>query len=302
MSLSVVIPTYNGGERFVRLLDRLRTQTVPFELIVVDSSSSDGTAERAEDAADIFFSIASERFDHGATRTEAAKKAHGDIVLFLTQDAIPESDETFRYLLKAFEETDVAAAYGRQLPYEGISLFGAHLRYFNYPETSYVRDKSDIARFGIKTAFFSDSFGAYRKEKLEEIGWFAPALIVGEDMQIAARLLLAGYRIAYRSDARVYHAHNYTCMQEFARYFDTGVFHREQCRLLERFGSAEGEGMRYVRSEWRFLLSKRAYTAIPSFVCRNAMKWAGYKLGKHYPILPKNITKKLSMHPHWWDV
>lgn len=301
MKISVIIPTYNAGADLPRLYAALERQHTPFELLIVDSSSTDGTADFAKHIADTFLSIPKQTFDHGSTRTLAAKAAKGEIVVFLTQDAVPSADNTLDSLLLAFEETEVSAAYGRQLPYQHTSLFGKHLRYFNYPEKSHTRILSDKERYGLKTAFFSDSFGAYRKTVLEEIGWFTEGLILGEDMDAAARMLLAGYKIAYRSDAAVFHAHSYSLKEEFKRYFDTGVFHHRHDWLLSTFGKAEGEGRRYLKSEWNFLLQQHAYGHLPAFFVRNAMKYLGYTLGKQCDMMPKWLVQKLSMHPGWWE-
>jgi rhamnosyltransferase len=301
LSVSVIIPTYNAEEELPVLLNALQQQNHPFELLIIDSSSTDSTPAIAKKYADIFLQIPKETFDHGGTRTLAAQQASGDILLFLTQDAVPADEQTIDTLVHVLNDPSVAAAYGRQIPHPDTSLFGKHLRYFNYPEESYTREMSDHARYGIKTAFFSDSFSAYKRSALAEAGWFKEGLIVGEDMHVAARLLQAGYHIAYCADARVYHAHSYTLTEEFRRYFDTGVFHRQEQWLLETFGKAEGEGKRYIRSELRYLLAQKAYLRLPEFMLRNLLKYTGYKLGQHYETLPDHVIKICTMHPAWWE-
>ena len=203
-------------------------------------------------------------------------------------------------LLQAFDDPTVGAVFGRQLPYESTSLFGKHLRYFNYPENSYTRTFSDKAHYGLKTVFFSDSFSAYRRSVLAEVGWFKDGLIVGEDMYVIAKIIIAGYKVAYRADAAVFHAHSYSVWEDFRRYFDTGVFHTSEPWLIDTFGKAEGEGMRYIKSELHFLLGKDAYGKVPEFIIRNGLKYLGYTIGKQYRKLPKSIAQILSMHPSWW--
>jgi len=300
MKVSVIIPTYNGAKHLSELMKRLASQSITFELIIVDSSSTDDTVEIVSPYADKLLTIPSETFDHGGTRTLAAKEASGELVIFLTQDALPADDLSLETLLKPLKDPEVSAVYGRQLPHEKSSLFGKHLRHFNYPEQSYTRILQDKERYGLKTAFFSDSFSVYRKEALERIGYFRDHLIVGEDMTAAANLLMMGYKISYCAEAEVYHSHSYTITEEFKRYFDTGVFHADQNWLLDTFGKAEGEGKRYIKSELAFLRSCRAYHRIPEFIIRNMMKYLGYKLGTHYQRLPNWLAYRLSMHRHWW--
>ncbi len=301
MTISVIIPTYNAQSYLPALLEKLKEQTVAFELIIIDSSSKDETVTIAKRYTDKIIIIPQSEFDHGGTRTKAAKTASGEIVVFLTQDALPVDNYAIEKIVKVFDERVIGAAYGRQIPYPDTTLFGKHLRGFNYPETSHIRTYQDRDRYGIKTVFLSDSFAAYRVTALEKIDWIKDGLISSEDSYAGAKMLLANYSLAYVSDAQVYHSHSYSSIEEFKRYFDIGVFYRRQRWILEAFGRAEGEGGRYVKSEFRYLLKHNAYFKIPEFFIRNGMKYAGYKLGNHYENLPKSLIRKISMHPLWWD-
>lgn len=299
--ISIMIPTYNAQSYLPALLKKIKNQAInEYELIIIDSSSQDKTVEISKKFADNVIVIPHSEFDHGGTRAKAAQIAKGEILIFLTQDALPYDENTIEKIIKVFEDEKVAVAYGRQLSYEGTNLFGKHLRKFNYGESSYIRDKRDISQYGIKTAFLSDSFAAYRKIALESIGWFKDGLILGEDTYAGARLLLAGHKIAYVAEAKVYHSHSYTVFQEFKRYFDIGVFHQCENWILEEFGKAEGEGRKYIKSEIRYLLNHGAWYLLPEFFLRNVMKYLGYKLGYKYQKLPIWMIKKMSMHHRWW--
>jgi rhamnosyltransferase len=300
MKISLIIPTYNAASYLPALLEKLQEQTSQFELIIIDSSSKDDTLTIVKQYTSHILQIEQKEFDHGGTRTLAAKTATGDIIVFLTQDALPCDNDTIEQIVKIFQNPHIGAAYGRQLPYAETSLFGKHLREFNYGDTSYIRTIQDKEHYGIKTAFLSDSFAAYRKEVLEEINWFKNGLIVGEDSYAGAKIILSGYAIAYVAEAKVYHSHSYSCLEEFRRYFDIGVFHSCESWILEAFGKAEGEGGRYVKSELRYLLKAKAYYRIPEFFIRNALKYLGYKLGQNHRKLSQNLIRKLSMHTHWW--
>ena len=299
---SIIIPTYNAELYLENLLSDIQSQTLKdYELIIIDSSSTDNTVTIAQKYTQNVLVIPQSEFDHGGTRTKAAQIAQGDILIYLTQDALPYDDFTLTNIIKVFEDPSIGAAYGRQLSYERTTLFGKHLRAFNYPDTSYKRTQNDISIFGLKTAFLSDSFAAYRKSALESIGWFKDGLIVGEDTYAGAKMILDGYALAYVAEAKVYHSHSYTIGQEFKRYFDIGVFHQCEKWILKSFGKAEGEGMRYIRSEIRYLLINNAWYLFPEWVIRNGMKYLGYKMGHYYTELPLWFIKKLSMHYRWWD-
>ena len=302
MNLSIIIPTYNAQNYLPKLLDSLKKQTFKdFELIIIDSSSKDKTVEIAKKYTDKIIVIPQNDFDHGGTRAKAAQLAKGNVLVFLTQDALPYNEYTIDNIgTPFFKDPKIGAAYGRQIPYEDTNLFGKHLRLFNYPEKGYIYSYKDKEKKGIKTAFLSDSFAAYRKEVLEKIGWFKNGLIVGEDIYAGARILKLGYKIVYISDAKVYHSHSYTVWQEFKRYFDIGVFHRSENWIIEEYGKAEGEGLKYIKSEINYLLKNNKWELLPEFFVRNGMKYIGYKLGYNYEKLPLFLIKKLSMHKNWW--
>lgn len=303
MEVSIIIPTYNAEKYLGKLLTKLLEQTLkPIEILIIDSSSTDNTIKISQSFGIELIIIPKETFDHGGTRTLGAKKAKGDILIFFTQDALPYDNNTVENIVKLFlKDEEIGAAYGRQIPYPDTNLFGKHLRYFNYPEKSYIRKYEDKKNYGIKTAFLSNSFAAYRKKVLREIGWFKNNLILGEDTYAGAKILKAGYKIAYVADAKVYHSHSYTVWQEFKRYFDIGVFHRNESWILKEFGKPEGEGLKYLKSEFNFIIKHNSYNLLPEFVLRNLLKYLGYKLGYNYGKIPFTLRKKLSMHSFWWN-
>ncbi|WP_439287247.1 glycosyltransferase family 2 protein [Lonepinella sp. BR2357] len=299
--LSIIIPTYNASKHLSKLLESLKKQSFSdYELIIIDSSSQDKTIEIAKQYADLVIIISSLEFDHGGTRAKAAELATGDILIYLTQDALPYDEFCLENIVKVFEDKRVSAAYGCQISYPETNLFGKHLREFNYPDVSSIKTKDDIGIYGIKTCQLSNSFAAYRKEILTKLGNFKNNLILGEDVYIGAKMILSGYSLAYVSTAKVYHSHSYTILQDFKRYFDIGVFHSCEPWILKKFGKATGEGGRYVKSELNYLRKNKAYHLLPSWFLRNGMKFLGYKLGINHKYLPFSVIKRLSMHNRWW--
>ncbi|WP_456069912.1 glycosyltransferase family 2 protein [Haemophilus paraphrohaemolyticus] len=302
MKISIIIPTYNAERYIKKLLDNLKQQSFRgYELIIIDSSSKDRTVEIAQEYTDKIIIISSSEFDHGGTRAKAAEIATGDVLVYFTQDALPYNEHCLENILSVFKDDNVAAAYGRQLSYPDTNLFGKHLRLFNYPDKTEFRSKKNITKYGIKTAQLSNSFSGYRKSYLLEQDNFKDGLILGEDVYIGAKFILAGYTLAYVGEAKVYHSHSYTVWEEFKRYFDIGVFHQCEKWILDSFGKAEGEGKKYVKSEFKYLMDNGAWYLIPEWFIRNGMKFLGYKLGQNYQKLPMNIIKKLSMHHRWWS-
>ncbi|MGO2147559.1 glycosyltransferase [Halomonas sp.] len=298
-SLAVCVPTLNAGALWPKWLECFSKAFGDTPLLVVDSSSSDQTAALARDAGAEVVQIARGDFDHGATRDWALRHLTQDVVVFLTQDALPVDTTSLTALRTAFSDTNVAAAFGRQLPHRDATPIAAHARLFNYPAVSRVVSKQDIPRLGIKTAFLSNSFAAYRRQALLAAGGFPHGTILSEDMLAGARLLQADWKLAYCADARVFHSHNYSLLEEFRRYFDIGVFHQQERWLIDWLGRAEGEGARFVTSETRYLL-RHAPWCLPEAALRTLLKYAGYRLGQAHHHLPNNMKRRCSMNRRFW--
>lgn len=297
MRFTVIVPTLNPGDKWPEWIYALRSQTsVPENVIVIDSESDDETANEAKVAGFVVLQVKHSQFNHGGTRQLALH--HSDVcdfVIFLTQDAIPSSIESFKRILEPFLDPEIAAVCGRQIPRLNAGHIEAHSRIYNYPDQSSVRRFDDRKTIGIKAAFLSNSFAAYRVSALNEVGGFPRDVIFGEDMYVAAKLLKADYKIAYAADACVFHSHNYSFMQEFERYFDMGVFHAREPWIRQEFGGAEGEGVKYVISELKYLLN-HAFWRIPEGMLRTLFRYTGFRLGLMEKRLPLWLKKQLAMN------
>lgn len=301
MRVAIIVPVRNGGSVWHAAARAIRAQIPqPDRVLVIDSESSDGSDKVALQHGFELHRIDPKDFDHGATRQMAAEVcADCDVLVYLTQDAVLSDSGVLEVLLKAFDDPQVAVAYGRQLPRAGAGPIEAHARLFNYPEQSARRTMADTARLGLKAAFASNSFCAYRRVELMRVGGFPTHTILAEDMVVVARVLQAGMAVAYSAEARVLHSHDYTAVQEFRRYFDIGVLHHDQQWLLDRFGSPEGEGLRFVRSEWCYLWRKAPWS-LPAAAVRTAAKWLGYRAGRRYTEIPARWRPRLSLQPGHW--
>ena len=300
--VGVVIPTYNAAPYWQALQAALDQQGLTGkQILIIDSSSSDDTSALARRAGYEVVQIAKTDFRHGATRQAACDYLpSAQLLLFMTQDALPEGPDALRTLCSALDDETVGAAYGRQLPRRNADPIERHGRLFNYPPVREVRTIESRYRLGIKAAFFSNSFAVYRRSALEQVGGFPKETIVSEEVTVAARMLMAGWKIAYQADAMAAHSHPLTLQEEFSRYFDIGVHHGRERWLMETFGTADGEGLKYVKDEMRYLWSN-APLWLPYAILRTFSKYVGYHLGKRERKLPRPLKRLISAHPQFWS-
>lgn len=291
-SFSLIIPTLNASWDLPGLLERIGRQTLrPHEVIVVDSSSDDETVEiaRAHEGEGVrIFEIMRESFNHGMTRHEALMRTEGEFVCFMTQDAVPANPLYFEYLLAMFADPEVAMVTGRQLPKPDARRFEQLVREFNYGPNSNVRSAEDIPALGIKAFFASDVCSAVRRSSYLKCGGF-PKLDTNEDMYMAARLLGAGFKVAYSANALVFHSHNLSPTEQFWRNKGMGEFIARNRSLLA--GAEESrEGVRLASMVVRKLLVERRYSELLSFGVDCFARIAGNRIGRKQARRPSSAS------------
>lgn len=301
MKVQIIIPIYRPDDKFLCLLQMIKKQSLlDLPVLLIDSGKGIFYTDEIKEMNVRVRTIDSRDFNHGGTRQWGMELCpEADIYVFLTQDAILADDRSIENLLAAFDDAGIGCAYGRQLPHRNAGVFGTIARKFNYPPQSHVYRFDDRKRYGIKTAFISNSFAAYRKKAMEQVHGFPIDTILSEDMYVAAKMLLKGWSVAYAAEALVYHSHDYSIIQEFKRYFDIGVFHARESWIQHAFGKAEGEGKRFVLAELRYVIKHCPYR-LPEMVLRDGMKFFGYRLGYNEKFLKRTWKIKLSMLPRFW--
>ncbi len=300
MKVALVVPTWNAGPHLGRFIPAaLALAPAPDEVLIVDSGSRDDTVPRCRAAGFDVHIIEPGTFGHGRTRNLAARRTEADILLFMTQDAVPLDRDLVGRLAGAFEDPRVGHAYARQVPHPDATPAAAFARRFNYPPESFTRTWADVAEMGVTACFTSNSCAAYRRSVFFALGGFDEGVPVSEDTLFAARMLRAGHHLRYVAEARVAHSHNYTWRQEFRRYFDIGVAHGLAPWYLELAHGVGGRGRDFVRAELAELLRTRPH-AIPAALGRNAVRWLGYQAGRRHRRLPAPWRERLSGQPHFW--
>lgn len=303
MKTSVIIPVLNATPWLDSLLPALKQLSPqPDRILFIDSSSTDGTRDVLAEQGFETHVIRKEEFGHGRTRNLGTRLcADSDILIFLTQDAIPASADLVALIMEEFtQDAEAGIITGRQLPHDDATAAARFARLFNYPKESRRVTRDDIPAMGIKALFCSNSFAAYRRTALESVGGFPENLPMGEDLAVAGRLLEAGYASLYCAAICAYHSHNYGIAEEFRRYFDIGALLRVDPWLRERPLKSGGAGLRYVLNEIEFMAREGSFFEILGVFPRTIAKFAGFKLGLLHESLPRKFLPRMSMHRYFW--
>jgi rhamnosyltransferase len=299
--ISIIIPTLQAERYLPELLSSLYCQTLkPVQIIIVDSSSQDGTVNIAKEFQCKVTLIPAGEFNHGGSRNLGASMAVGDVLVFLTQDAIPVGEHFLATLVSPIAAGDAVAVTARQIANPMSSPLEIFARHFNYPEISHIRSLQDLPRLGIKTYFFSNTASAIDRGIFEQLGGFSGDLIVNEDMDLCFRVIQAGYQVAYQSEAVVCHSHEYSLSQLFRRYFDIGVYFSLNPSLQQI--NTHHEGQRFFRMAVRFLAGKKALSFIPRLLVESSVKLLAFQIGLANRHIPVSINRTLSGQPNYWRV
>ena len=301
LKTDVIIPAYRPGEEFEKLLERLSAQKYPVNKIIVMNTEKKFWRENWEQKYPLVevHHLTKQEFDHGATRRRGAELSDAEILIFMTQDALPADRNLVGNLVQAVAGNEkTGAAYARQLPKNDCGFLEKYTRSFNYPEQSCLKTEKDVETRGIKTYFCSNVCAAYKRDIFEQLGGFVNHTIFNEDMIYAAGVIQAGYAIAYAADAKVIHSHNYSGWQQFTRNFDLGVSHVQYPAVFDGV-PPEGEGMKLVKKTAVYL-AKTAPWLLPKLIWQSGMKWLGYRFGKKYQKLPPGLVRFCSLQKGYW--
>jgi len=235
--VSVVMPVYNGERYLEEVLDAVFGQKTGFmfEVIVIDSGSSDRSIEIISKYPVRLHQIPNEEFGHGKTRNLGVRLAAGKYIVFLTQDATPASPYWLDNLVGVLEkDAEVAGAYSRQLPRPDCNPLERRDILLGTPPISNIRKVDfgdDFQRLTYEDHWhrfmvFSDVSSCVRKDIFERLPFNEEILMV-EDQEWCKRAIESGYAVVYMAASPVYHSHNHSLKETYKRYLDYGRSFRE---------------------------------------------------------------------------
>ncbi len=293
---SVLIPTRNAGKGLQKVLEQVFAQKgVSFDVVVWDSGSTDCTREIAEKFPVKLKTISPKEFGHGKTRNAMAREAKGKYLVFLTQDAVPETIEWLKKLVQGLKEKNVAGTYGRQVARKNSSPMEKFFYGKKYGNKKIFRNSKNR---GEEDIVFSNANSAVkRKLFLEEP--FSEKTIVSEDYEWAFRVMRKGFDIVYEPEAAVLHSHSHGLASDFRRHFDIGYSYSQ---IHENFDSARftKSGIGFYRELVGWLQKENLSHLIPYALVSGTVKFSGLTAGKNGKFLPKNVCRVLSGQKWFW--
>ncbi len=306
ISIDVIIPTYKPDKRLLEIIEALEEQTVkPSAIILINTEEKYlnslfyGTDYLKKYPEIRIKNISHREFNHGRTRNQGAKRSDADIMVFMTQDAIPADEHMIEELVRPMTDKEVVVSYARQIAAPDADPIETCSRRFNYPDRPLVKSAKDLPQLGIKTYFCSNACAAYKKYAFDELGGFINFTIFNEDMLFAAKVIKSGQKVAYAAGAKVIHSHNYSGIRQLHRNFDMGV---SQADHPEVFGDvkSESEGIRLIKETVNYLMDIKKPYLVPKLFYQSFCKLLGYKLGKNYKKLGKKVILKLTANRTYW--
>lgn len=281
MDASIIILTKNAGENFPSLLKRLFLQKFDgsYEVLVIDSGSRDDTLTVAQSFPVKITEIKPEEFHHGRTRNLGAELSSGNIVVYITQDALPLDDNWLQSLIDNLTSPDVAMVIGRQIPWPATKPPERFFYVYNFPEHRIIV-RIGASDYYHDNVFISNVNSAIRKDVWQQFK-FSPNVVMAEDKEFAKRVLFAGWSIIYEPEAAVYHAHDFSLRSVFQKSLDYGVSLRQGAEGLPRSRRSLAKGMLdYFGQETRYLNATGCLKWLPYCIIYDMSKYLGTFLGK----------------------
>jgi rhamnosyltransferase len=297
VTVSIVLLTYNGMPVVEHCLSMIVRQELDaeIELVHIDSGSTDGTLDVARAFSLQTHAIPNAEFHHSRTRNWAATLAHNDIVVFLTQDAVPDTTTWLSRLTAPFVDPTVGGVYGRQIPPHGVGPVRRCAMAHVYPAEREVRDPAAVQRFSLSMVRFSNANSAIRRDLLSRLRFDERALVC-EDHGMCRDILSAGYKVVYEPEATVLHGHERTLYSEFQWAVDNGIS-LTRMGLLGREGTARAElryGFARVADQIHYFVRKHEYRHALMSICIDAIRWLGAQIGKREDIVPLSLLRIVS--------
>lgn len=279
MIIDIICPLYEA-ENYIENLHEslLRQKNVKINRIQYILTESKDNSEQILKQNQLNYKVIKKcDFSHSLVRENVARQSKADIICFISQDIVIENDNWLEKLVEPIVNGQTEAAYSRQLT--KFNNIEKYTREFNYPNKSNIKSKSDIKKLGLKTFFFSDASSAIKTEVFKKLnGYDGKNLPINEDMYLAYKLIINGYKIGYQADSIIYHSHDFKLKELYDRYKLTGKFFKENS-YLDQYGtnSSGGSLAKYILKR---AIQDKNIKVLVRYPFDMAVRLIGMKVGK----------------------
>lgn len=313
MDVTIVIPTKNAGEILDKCLKSVFNQKTryEYEVICVDSGSSDNTLEIINKYPVKLYQIPPQEYGHGKTRNFGASKGTGEYIVFITQDAVPASEEWLENFITAMKsDQDIVGGFGIHYPYPDCNIIDKRdlkLYFESFGLDNTVFHLDDPERYKIDEgyrrylAFFSDNNSCLKRSVWEKYPY--DDIEFAEDQLWARKMIELGYKKLYCPFAPVYHSHNYDVHSYIGRCFDEskGLYDVYQTIWVKHWYYIIPAIIKHTVMDRNYFkshgLSKMEYRdACKYSLKRNYARYYGSYFGGHYHTFPGWMQKVLDRH------
>lgn len=196
---SIIIRTKNEGKHIGRCLQQVyRQEYKDFDVILVDSGSTDGTLEIAERFPIRLRTIRPESFTYGYGLNVGIEATQSPIIVSLSGHSIPYDNRWLGNLVRRFDDPQLAGAYSRQVCYPTSPIYEKIFVYSMFGHPVRIPWLSDL--------FFNNAAAAIRRDLWEQFP-FDETVPGSEDHAWTLEARARGYKAIYAPDSIVIHSH-----------------------------------------------------------------------------------------------
>lgn len=292
--VSIIIRTLNEATHLGALLESVSRQkmqnNLQWEVVLVDSGSTDGTLEIAAKHSCRILHITREEFSFGRSLNKGCEAAFGDILVMISGHCVPTDMYWLQQLCQPIIDGAAEYAYGRQIG--GPDSYYSECRIF----AKYFPAKSEIPQEG----FYCNNANSAISKSTWQRYRFDEELTGLEDMALSKRLVSEGGKVAYVAEACVHHYHNETWRNVERR------FSREAIALqhiMPQVHIRKRDLIRYIYSsiwlDWRCAWRANVFTdkALEIVQYRFWQYWGSFK-GNHDHRKLSHAQKEIYFYPH----
>lgn len=286
---SIIILTKNAGGEFEKTLKMIFNQKhADFEVVIIDSGSTDNTLDIARRFETEIHEIKPEEFHHSKTRNLGAELSSGDYLVYLTQDATPVNDKWLKNLIAPLKNEEGDVVYGRQVAYENAKPMDRFFYSYFYPTKKLLlteREIEDPKIFYLENIFVSDVNAGMERKCWSKVR-FDKDIFFAEDKDFTLRALRNGYKVLYEPTAVVAHSHDYSLASLFRRRFKDGIGFStitslsSSNKLTNNTDDFIMRGLKYWTKEAHFLLTKGYIAWLPYAILYDIVYLVAFEMGK----------------------